>query len=510
MNWLKKPGNIILILIIGGGLLLCFLTILGPVLVSDYSSLIYSPSQQEYLSYNSARVISQEPAAWNTIAQPEVGEELGDAAAVIAPAMFTYWENHVDATLDARTEVESGVSVTVYDLDFTSEYRIRAPDIPVTVELVFPFPSNLDTLHDVQLLLDGEEPPGVEYSTQQIRWLAEMQPNEEYAVTVEYKAEGVNRFVYGLYKDRRMNVLDVNIEVTGLRGTTLETDALPYTDKDFTISSDTFTWEYNNLVGNQDISLELPQRLSFAQRVAELQDDFRLLTVLAPFWVVLFMTGLWGWTWLQDRNLPFEVYALMGFALILFYPLLIFLSSLMPLILSSILTFVIISAVEVLFLFFSRKWSDLIPRVLWLLLIVLGLLSIGMLTPLRGLMVSVALLTLVLTFMIVVGGRRVSIREKFAAPEQELADVGETPVIEEDLAAVPDEAPSSETEAHQHCPSCGELVADDFKFCATCGYDLKSVITCHNCGYTQAVAPDVEQFYCLNCGTLLIDVSDGD
>ena len=36
-----------------------------------------------------------------------------------------------------------------------------------------------------------------------------------------------------------------------------------------------WTWHYEALIADRNIRLDLPARLSFAQRVAQLQDDFQ-------------------------------------------------------------------------------------------------------------------------------------------------------------------------------------------------------------------------------------------
>jgi len=485
-------------------LLLGILIVFPALARLSLGSLLYTQSQQEFLSYNSGRAIVQAPATWNLLEGELVGADAAAAApTVLGPAMFASWDNYVEATLDARYEEQNGVSVTIYDLDFVGQYSIQAPQQPTLVELIFPFPGNLDTLHDVSLRVNGVEPPGVQYTTQQIRWQTAMQPGETYDVEVSYKAEGVNSFRYGLYKDRRLSDLDVTIQVKGLGGSEVLESSLPTTDHTTQLRGDTFVWQYSNLVGNRDIELELPQRLSFAQRVAQRQGDFRLLGSLAPFWVGLFLFSLAGLLWLDDRRLPFEAYVLLGLGLALFYPLLIFLGSLMPVLLAAALALVVIALIELMFLSLSGTWVYLVPRAGWLLLIIMGPLSLGLLTPVRGLLLTAGALLLVATLMFFFARR--SLRLQTVAPQIAPVEGGQPDSAQAGPQGAPTPAAPSEEQAapERHCPNCGRALGDADHFCAGCGYALQQFRVCAVCGREQIVPVDVEAAHCLQCGSSL-------
>ena len=160
----KRPRNVL-----ASGILLAGLVgvlIFNLVIVIDLPSRVYTAEQLAYLDYNRSRSISQVAPSWNIITDEGVAQ----------PAILSYIrENRVRASLYARYEEQDGVSVTVYDLDFRGEYHL-VYDGPAStvVELFFPFPDNLETLHEVRLLVDGEEPPEVQYTTSGIHWQAEL------------------------------------------------------------------------------------------------------------------------------------------------------------------------------------------------------------------------------------------------------------------------------------------------------------------------------------------------
>jgi hypothetical protein len=342
--------------------------------------------------------------------------------------------------------------------------------------------------------VNGSEPPGVQYNTQMIYWQAEMLPGKEYDIVVSYKAEGVNSFTYGLYKDRRLDELDVTVEVSGMRGTEVLDTSLTPTQSRAQGDGDTFTWDYTDLVANRDIRLELPRQLSFAQRVEELQDDFRTLGFLAPFWVGLFLISLAGILWLSDLRAGLEVYLLMGLGMALFYPLLTLLSGLVHLVVASVMALVVISALEILFLGMATGWNRGRLYAAWLLLIFLGLFSLGILTPFKGLLVTVGGIMLVATFMILYARRLMT------------SDAGQVAEVEYEPVAVPDEVEEEqEPEVFVlHCPNCARALADDHKFCPGCGYDLQFMARCGKCDYEQLLPEEGDQtVYCLRCGAKL-------
>ena len=462
------------------GLLAAYLAV-----VVDLPSRVYTVSQREYLSYNYGRSITQ---AAPTLAVVETEDQV--EATILAAR-----ESRVEATLAARYEEREGVSVTVYDLEFCSEYILAYPgqEVTATVALFFPFPSNLETLHDVSFLVDGVEPPDAEYTLQGIGWHTEMEAGEERQIAISYQADGANSFTYGLAQGQRSDVLDVVVTVSGLTGSEVPRTSLPTTATEVTDAGETFTWDYTGLIANRDIRLNLAGRLSFAQRVAQLQGDFSRMAVFAPFLVGLFLASLAGLLHLAGMHLRLESYLLMGCGLALFYPLLTFLSGVMDVVPAASLAFLIVSGLVLLFLGLIGGWRQTWWRGGLLLVIFLGIFSLGMLTPWRGLLFTGGALLLLGTFMVAYARQpRVTELEPVSteAPEPE-------PVIETSAA---EEVPEP---ISRHCPHCGRGLAEDHQFCPGCGRDILHFRTCAKCGHEQYVSPDLEQAHCVHCGSLL-------
>ncbi len=468
------------------GLLLAYI-----IVVNNLPAQIYTRAQQEYLSYNATRKISQVAPLLNII------QADNQIVAVNLPGQ----KSIVQANLNARYEEQENVSITIYDLDFQGEYQLtHSGPMSSTVELFFPFPANLETLHNVRFLVDGQEPPEARYSTQGISWQTVLETSQEHQIVISYKADGVNSFAYGLHQNQRSDV-DVTITVTGLLGSKVSSSSLPTTASKLIENSEIFTWSYTGLIADRNIQLTLPTRLSFAQRIAHLQDDFYTLSILAPFLVAAFLISLAVILHLSGLSLPLENYLLIGLGLALFYPTFTFLSGVINVIPAAGLTLLLISGLLSVFLGLVVGWRKVWWRIGLLLVVFLGIFSLGMLTPWRGLLLSVGSLLLVAVFMLLYA-RRPLISEPDTLVD---ADSKSEAPLPQNEAPPPSESvlpPPEATPVSTHCPHCARLLADDFSFCPGCGHDTSYLHHCLGCGHQQLVPSELEQVYCLSCGQL--------
>ena len=474
--------------------------------VNDLPERIYTPVQQEFLSYNRGRTIVQEAPVANWLS----------AAGEITPAALVGDEHTVRATLAARYEERDRVSVTVYDLDFRGEYHLAHAGSPNSlVEWFFPFPANLATLHNVRLLVDEKEPEGAEYSTHGIRWTTRLEAGEERSLVISYRAEGASSFSYSLPRERRVNV-DVVATVEGLVGSETERAYLrPTSTREFQ-GGEVIAWTYEDLIADRDIHLTLPVRLSFAQRVAERQDDFRSMSRIAPVLVLAFVAALAIILRRSGIRLQREVYLLTGVGLALFYPLITFLSGLVSIAVAAGLSFVIVSALLMAFLGRAAGWRPVRWPAGVLLLVFLGFFSLGMLTPWRGLSLTLGGGLVAGLFMTGLTGRPTE--RAYAAPLDvvplhldDKADQGDEPPVEESqdglsFESLPGPEPAAVTTpepAGPFCPFCGEQLGESFHFCPACGKRTDQIGACQSCGSKQYVPDGQESVHCLACGALI-------
>ena len=212
------------------------------------------------------------------------------------------------------------------------------------------------------------------------------------------------------------------------------------------------------------------------------------------FLVGFFLASLAGVLYLGDVRLKLEGFLLAGCALALFFPLLTFLSGVVEVTLAAALALLFVSGLLLLFLVLMTGWRQLWWRAGVLLLIFLGLFSLGMLTPWRGLLLTGGGLVLVGTFMLLYA-RRPHVPE----PEPTL------PPVE----AVPEPTPASplaETTAAPvglYCPYCASPLADEYSFCPGCGHNTDHFCRCADCGHQQYVPAEAENAYCIGCGQSL-------
>ena len=510
MSTLRRVGRVLVssVLLVGLlGLLAAYVMV-----VNDLPSRLYTEVQQEYLAYNSARSVAQLAPTWVVKSEADV-----------APAYMPMQKSQVRTRLEARYEDQDGVSVTIYDLTFKGTYHLEhTGSVSKTVELYFPFPGNLETLHQVVFSVNGTEPSDVSYRPDGIRWLVTLEPGEAHEVSIGYCADGAGSFSYGLQHGQRADV-DIEVAVLGVTGSSVPKNALPSSNVEHSEDRELWVWRYEGLIAEKDVQLELPAQLSFAQRVALLQDDLRALAGIAPLLVGLYLLSLACAFYLSGLFLPVETYLLAGFGLALYYPMLTFLSGLAGIVPAAIGATVIVSGLQVGFLSLVIGWRQARWRVGLLLLVFVGFASLGMLTPWRGLLFSVGGILLVGAFMVLYARRRSGQDEPvpgLPTPEESSAgemnveleaarmDVDDEPVeglsVDVGMEVSGADAPISDDKGpltqSQHCPFCGRELEGDYVYCPGCGHDTTSVRACVACGHQQRIVIGEEKQYCVQCG----------
>ncbi len=516
--------------------------------ISNLGGFLYSAPQEQFLAYNEARRIYQAAPTWSNLAPGAEKMEDGKPApaqAALEPAAFSDWKSRVEATLMARYEEQAGVSVTSYDLTFDAEYELVYSSLAESgaVEMVFPFPGNLETLHEVRFLVDGSEPENVSYTTSGIRWVSTLVAGQRHTLAVRYKADGVNSFGYALNQNSRSDV-DVVLRVRGVSGTSVTRDSLPTSSQESGEEEEVLAWQYADLIPSRNIRIELPRRLSFAQRVEQLEDHFTLLAGLAPFLVGMFLATLALLLRASGVHLRLEAYLLMGLCLVAFYPALTFLSGLVYLYAAAALAFVSISALVLAFLGVSAGWRRTLFPAGWSLFVFLGVLSLGQFLPWRGLVFTIGGVLLVATFMGLYALHARQARQAagqliepgdlstagaaqatagqptegesplFSTAEAAPGQADETGDSSETLEAAPvEDTPASAAEPPvtpaaeeissppaMHCPRCGRALGEGFHFCAGCGYDVQVLHPCPACGKMQLLPQGMDEPHCVYCG----------
>jgi hypothetical protein len=502
------------------------------VYVATTSNLLagtYSAEQRQALAIHDRLRLTQAAPVSNfyrgVIDGELVGLEAGEADAPGVAATMGATDCRVRAALNARYEEVEGFTTTVYDLDFEGTYKLRyAGAVPTTtLELIFPFPTGLDTLNQVYFLVDGEEPSGVQYSLNNITWWTEMASGDEREVIVRYRARGVGSFRYALEHNRRLENLDVEVTVRGLTGSKVPDESLPTTAFEGLEGKDLFVWRYDALIADRDVQVELPTRMSFLQRVEDLQEPLRAVARISPLFVALFVACLAGVHRLSGVQLPVQHYLLAGLGFFLFYPALTFLSGVLDLALAASVALVVVAGLLIAFLARAAGWRRTWLQTLLLCVVFLGLFSLGTMSRLRGLLFTAGGLLLVGAFMLLVARQRLS---KPAIGGTDSGVPSEGPGSEADEAEEPAGGPSPEDQSaaelsvevdatespvalpappipappSRYCPYCGGPLDEAFAFCPACGRDAKPFRRCPACGAKHYVSPEAELIHCPACG----------
>jgi len=360
-------------------------------------------------------------------------------------------------------------------------------------------------LHNVQFLVDGEEPADAQYSLQGIRWQTTLSPEEEREIEVRYKAKGVGSFAYSLDHNRRIRSLDAEIMVRGAAGTEVPNQALAPSAHTPGDDGDVFSWQYQGLIAEQDIAIELPARLSLSQKVEKMSPLFAGLSFLAPALMASFLACLAIALRLSEVRLRLEHYLLMGLGVFLFYPLLIFLSSVLGLTAAAALSLLVIGGLILVFLRKVESGRQTWVYAAFLVVVFLGLFSLGLLTRWRGLLLTAGGILLVGFFMQLAA--RLKAKEPElppATPEEEEPTVVEAEVNVEIRETAEEKEPIvhvREETFEKFCPRCGRGLLPDYTFCPGCGHDERAFLGCQHCGRHHYAADRESLAFCPSCGS---------
>jgi len=410
------------------------------------------------------------------------------------PGIISWRTSRVRASLLIQQGGEHENIAVPYDLDFHGEYQLILPDSRLnTVEVLFPFPQNLETLHDVQFLVDGEEPQDVEYSTAGIRWQDEFIGREERTITIRYKAEGAYTFTYELPKEQRTDV-DVEITVAGLTGASIPESSLPPIEIKSGDDRETISWEYANLIDNRNIQLRLPSEQSFPQRIAEIQVELGDLADIAPIIVGTALVALAVMFHLSGAQMKIETYLLLGLGLVLFFPMVTFLSGLVGVPAGSLIALIITIGLLVAFLRQTAEWNQIGWRTVIVLGIFLGVFGLGTLTQWHGLLITIGGVLLLGVFMLLYARWQ---------KDREVLEGIQAPEVLEEIAPPSAPEPVDASQPNLFCPQCAHGLEGDDNFCPSCGYETKQIRHCGNCGREQFPPTDLQPAYCLGCGEAL-------
>lgn len=185
---------------------------------------------------------------------------------------------------------------TQFNAFFKGLYVFKNADpLNTRARLHFPFPRQTAQASDISLqLLDSSdkfyEPKDVIYNLRGITWISELPGSKLLTAKVTYTAQGYDRYIYQGPGSGRAGHLKLNMTLEGLNDEFIPVNALQPTK----IGKGHLTWEFNNLITNREIMVELPGAMSPVGRV---------ILFLRLAGVAVFLFGL-GFIYLNDLIQP--------------------------------------------------------------------------------------------------------------------------------------------------------------------------------------------------------------
>ena len=204
-----------------------------------------------------------------------------------SPAIVPVTESaDVSVNLKATNVLYNLQVYTLYDASLQGRFRfgLRGGQ-EKRVKLEFPFPQGTTQAKNVSLeFLDStgqwEEPDDVLYSLDGIRWFGTLSPDEILEARVTYGGQGYDRFVYEGPGSSRAGSFKLELTLDGVSSEFVPAETLQPTH----VEPQRLVWEFENLITDRDIIVELPGTLSPIGRVV-------ILSQLAGFAVLLFGAG---------------------------------------------------------------------------------------------------------------------------------------------------------------------------------------------------------------------------
>ena len=192
----------------------------------------------------------------------------------------------IKVNLDPRHYLHRFKVYTIFSANFQGDFVFQNKDMNNNlIKLTFPFPKGTTQAKDVSFkILDDQglfvEPEGVKYNLIGISWIGQLPPGQALKVKVAYSAQGRDMFEYIGPGSGRAGLFKLKLNIKGVNPDYIPADALQPNE----IKDDYFLWDYNNLITDRKVIVELPGAMSPIGRTI-------LLSKLAALAVLLFGIG---------------------------------------------------------------------------------------------------------------------------------------------------------------------------------------------------------------------------
>lgn len=379
---------------------------------------------------------------------------------------------------------------------------------PTRVSVFFPYPANADTIPDATVTVDGKEPDDAKFSQRGVGFMVELLPGEKREIKVNYRAYGTEDFRYALEDDNRIRHLDFTLMTTDAsRRPVIPLEVSLRPSEPLTLESGTYTakWVYDNLLTGRDIIIEMPVpavRTSLGDRSVGHFIPVAMIVVVL-FALVLALAGKSAKTPLSTGEIVLVV-----LAVVVFYPMLVFLSRHLSVNVAFAASFVVTGVLVMSILRRERSLGFALRWGGFAMIAVLGLWSLAAIAGgAAGVLVTLSAVLLVGFAIRVAPALRSEVSPApppVAAPDllketwMEGEATAEHPMPEPLAAPVkptPQPAPPE-----RFCAYCGCTVEPDFGYCPRCGKSQALTVRCTECGFEICRECGPEYRFCPRCG----------
>ncbi len=390
---------------------------------------------------------------------------------------------------------------------------------PQRVSVYFPYPANADTIPEATVSVDGEEPEDATFTQRGVGFVVEILPGQTREIKVHYRAFGTEDFRYALENNSRIRRLEFTLATTDASRrpvVPLNTSLRP--SRPLERQGDTYTakWSYDNLLTERDIIIEMP--LSVVR--TDLSGRSRDLVPVAAVVMVLFVLVLLLAGKAADRPIGPGETVLVVLAVLVFYPMLVFLSRYVTVSIAFAIAFVVSGLLVISALRREHGMGFALRSAGFAMVAVLGLLSLAAIAGEgAGVLVTLSAVLLVAFAVRVAPELRSEPRTEpaLAAPdpvsewaeetsgeeraEAEVAEEEAGPEALAPAAAEPERpVPAAPPPPERFCAFCGVAVDRGFEYCPHCGRAQHLTVRCAQCGFEVCSVCGPAYRFCPNCG----------
>ncbi|HXG64663.1 MAG TPA: inner membrane CreD family protein [Blastocatellia bacterium] len=227
-------------------------------------------------------------------------------------------KSNINVHLDLDQRQKGLLWYSTYKVKFTADYLFENPqDKKGEMVVNFSFPARDGLYDEFRFEVDGKEVPFTRQEANLLAARIPCEPKSRHALTVNYKSNGLDSFVYrfgdGITEVRDFQLIAAtNFDGFNFPGNTISPGYKKRVDGGWELG-----WQYTDLIAGNSIGIEMPQQINPGPMAARI--SFFAPVSLAFFFFMIFVISLLRGVNIHPMNYFFLAAAFFAFHLLLAY-----------------------------------------------------------------------------------------------------------------------------------------------------------------------------------------------